>query len=61
MKKFAEFRELEVGKAQALSDKLGYQTKIIEPMTLSAIYNQEEREYCKISRAKEIGFKAKSR
>jgi hypothetical protein len=56
-----EFKELDISKAQALSDKLGYQTRIMEPMTLSAIYNQEEREFANNRRIEGIGFKAKSR
>lgn len=52
-----EFRELDISKAQALSDKLGYKTKIEVPMTLSAIYNQEEREYNRIKKIGCIGFK----
>jgi hypothetical protein len=52
-----EFRELEISKAQALSEKLGFQTRIETPMTLSAIYNQEEREYNRSKRVEGIGFK----
>lgn len=50
-----EFKELETEKAQALSDKLGFQTKINEPMTLTDIYNQEERSFNEKVR-KTIGF-----
>ena len=37
-----EFKELETDKAQTLSNKLGYSTKISKPMTLTDIYNQSE-------------------
>ena len=40
-----EFKELEVEKAQALSDKLGNETTITQPMTLADIYNQTERRF----------------
>lgn len=40
-----EFTELQVPKAQALSDKLGFTSHITVPMTLAAIYNQEEQEF----------------
>lgn len=40
-----EFKALEVGKAQQLSDKLGYQTKILKPTILTDIYNQNENDY----------------
>jgi DNA polymerase III delta prime subunit len=51
-----EFKELETEKAQALSDKLGFQTKINEPMTLTDIYNQEERNFEKNKNRIAIGF-----
>lgn len=53
-----EFRELEAVKAQALSNKLGYSALIREPMSLAAIYNQEEREFVKPKRENQIGFKS---
>lgn len=40
-----EFKELEVEKAQALSNKLGFKTTIDSPQTLTAIYNQEEKDF----------------
>ena len=40
-----EFKELEIEKAQRLSDKIGFDTIISKPMTLTAIYNQGERDY----------------
>lgn len=40
-----EFKELATEKAQRLSDKLGFTTKINTPMTLSDIYNQNENDF----------------
>ena len=51
-----EFKELETEKAQALSDKLGFQTKINEPMTLTDIYNQDEKNFEKNKNRIAIGF-----
>lgn len=53
-----EFKELEVHKANALSDKLGFDSDFNSPMTLTAIYNQEEKDYQQIKRSNAIGFKA---
>ena len=53
-----EFKELEVDKAKKLSKKLGYKTQVDSPMTLTAIYNQEEREYKQARKTNTIGFKA---
>lgn len=50
-----EFKELEVSKAQELSNKLGFKTKIDRSMTLTDIYNQSEKEYPSENR-KSIGF-----
>jgi SpoVK/Ycf46/Vps4 family AAA+-type ATPase len=50
-----EFLELETRKAQALSNKLGFSSTIDEPMTLTAIYNQEESDFQPIMR-RAIGF-----
>jgi hypothetical protein len=52
-----EFKELEIEKAQKLSNKLGFQTSIEAPMTLTAIYNQEERDFHQRSIREAIGFK----
>lgn len=51
-----EFKELSVDKARALSAKLGYDTIIDSPLTLTSIYNQRERDFQPTSKAK-IGFK----
>jgi hypothetical protein len=52
-----EFKELEIEKAQKLSNKLGFKTSIEAPMTLTAIYNQEERDFHQRSIREAIGFK----
>ena len=52
-----EFKELEVRKAQALSDKLGFSSKMISPMPLSAIYNQDEANFYHKQCFNKIGFK----
>lgn len=51
-----EFKELETEKAQALSDKLGFQTTIVKPMTLTDIYNQEEMNFENSKKRIPIGF-----
>ena len=53
-----EFKELETHKAQALSDKLGFSTKIELPMTLAAIYNQDESDFQVVQQRNTIGFRA---
>ncbi len=45
-----EFKELEVAKAQALSNKLGFTTTFHSPTFLTAIYNQEEKEFQQVTR-----------
>jgi len=51
-----EFRELDTHKAQKLSDKLGYNTLLSTPMTLSAIYNQGEANFEQPQKIRTIGF-----
>ncbi|MCX6351407.1 MAG: AAA family ATPase [Bacteroidetes bacterium] len=53
-----EFKELETEKAQSLSDKLGFNNPITEPMTLTAIYNQEEKDFQQTKSRNMIGFGA---
>lgn len=53
-----EFKELEVEKARQLSEKLGFKTHIDSPMTLTSIYNQEEKEYHRERKTNPIGFRA---
>jgi len=52
-----EFKELEANKAQILSNKLGFTTSLSTPMTLAAIYNQEESDFQQKKRRNAIGFK----
>lgn len=51
-----EFKELEVHKAQLLSRKLGYISTIDSPMTLTAIYNQEEADFQQTRKRNPVGF-----
>ncbi len=51
-----EFKELEVEKAQQLSDKLGFKTTIDKPMSLASIYNQDERNFQENKGRKMVGF-----
>jgi len=51
-----EFKELETCKAQALSNKLGFTTNIDKPMTLAAIYHQDEDDYQQFKKHNAIGF-----
>ena len=53
-----EFKELDVSKAQALSMKLGFTTELNSSMTLTAIYNQEEKDFQQNKGVNSIGFKA---
>ncbi|MDZ7848138.1 MAG: hypothetical protein U5L96_16060 [Owenweeksia sp.] len=53
-----EFRELEVEKAQLLSQKIGCPTTITQPMTLAEIYNQNEGEYKQREKKSAIGFRS---
>ncbi len=53
-----EFKELEAAKAAQLSNKLGFQSDLNAPMTLTAIYNQEEQEFLQEKKPNAIGFKA---
>jgi len=50
-----EFGKLAITKAQALSEKLGYDVTINEEMTLSDIYNQSHPDFNK-KQDKRIGF-----
>lgn len=51
-----EFKELAIEKAQELSDKLGFDTIITQPMTLTAIYNQKDINYQQSTKVHPIGF-----
>jgi hypothetical protein len=51
-----EFKELEVVKAQQLSNKLSFRTNIYKPMTLSEIYNFDEMNFLGTNQKRPIGF-----
>jgi hypothetical protein len=51
-----EFKELEVPKAQQLSDKLGYDSVMMSPMTLTSIYNQNETDFFHRLNRRKVGF-----
>jgi hypothetical protein len=51
-----EFKELEIEKAQQLSNKLGFNTIINKPMTLASIYNQDEKDFYQSRKSNPIGF-----
>ena len=53
-----EFNELETYKAQQLSQKLGFKTNVESPMTLTAIYNQDEKDFQE-KKNNSIGFRSK--
>lgn len=53
-----EFKELEVAKANYLSNKLGFCTEFDKPVPLTAIYNQTEKDFQQIKRNNIIGFRA---
>jgi hypothetical protein len=52
-----EFKELEVEKAQKLSQKLGFSSNINSAKTLTDIYNQEERDFHQAKKNSPVGFK----
>ena len=51
-----EFKELEVAKAQQLSNKLALRTNIYKPMTLSDIYNFDQMNFQSTNQKRQIGF-----
>lgn len=51
-----EFGKISAEKAQQLSEKLGFQTQISEPMTLAEIYNQTEKQFHQPKEKRKIGF-----
>jgi len=53
-----EFKELEIEKAQQLSNKLGFDSHINKPMTLTSIYNQDEKDFQQSRKSNPIGFQA---
>ncbi len=55
-----EFKELEQKKAQALSDSIGFKTKIEAPTILAELFNQDEKNYSS-DNSQKIGFKVSSK
>lgn len=53
-----EFKELEAEKAAQLSRKLGFDSNLDSPMTLTAIYNQDEKDFQQIRKRNPIGFRS---
>ena len=53
-----EFKELEISKVNQLSKKLGFASNFNSPMTLAAIYNQDEIDFQQDKREYSIGFTA---
>ncbi|NUM51052.1 MAG: AAA family ATPase [Flavobacteriales bacterium] len=51
-----EFKELDIPKAQLLSNKLGFNKEINQPMTLTSIYHLGEKEFEQKNNIKSIGF-----
>lgn len=52
-----EFKELEIPKAQRLSDKLGFTNQLTKSMVLSDIYNQNDPDFANSQQTKrQIGF-----
>lgn len=51
-----EFKELALSKAQKLSKKLGFEHKIVRPMSLSEIYHPNEPDFA-IGKSQVIGYK----
>ncbi|MEX1191171.1 MAG: AAA family ATPase [Brumimicrobium sp.] len=51
-----EFKELEIEKAQQLSNKLGFDSHIKKPMRLTSIYNQDEKDFQQSRKSNPIGF-----
>lgn len=56
-----EFKELEVAKAQQLSNKLGFKSTFDKPMTLTSVYNQEEKDYHPAKMSNPVGFQLLSK
>ena len=53
-----EFKPLVSSKAQKLSNKLGFNTEINDPMTLAEIYNQHAADFHHVKSKNRIGFVA---
>jgi len=46
-----------VEKSRQLSHKIGYHSEITSPMTLAAIYNQDEKDFNPVKKRKQLGFR----
>ena len=55
-----DFQELEAAKANELSKKLGYDSTFDTPMSLSAIYNQNDLDFKQSRSIKTIGFQTRN-
>lgn len=51
-----EFKELEIHKAISLSRKMGFDSIFNGPMSLTAIYNQDEKDFQQTKKQSKIGF-----
>ncbi len=51
-----EFKELEIMKANLLSEKLGFKSSFDSPRTLSSIYNQQGKDFSTEKKPHSIGF-----
>lgn len=54
-----DFQELETEKANQLSKKLGFESNYDSPVSLSEIYNQDEKNFNQEKERKKIGFQSK--
>jgi ATP-dependent 26S proteasome regulatory subunit len=54
-----EFGKLSVDKSIRLSKHLGYDNKIVQPMTIAEIANQDEKEY-RMKRPVVVGFSSRA-
>lgn len=52
-----EFLELEIDKANKLSERLGFKDRYESPKTLASIYNQQGRDFQEVKKTTIIGFK----
>mgnify|MGYP001324575953 CR=1 FL=1 len=51
-----EFKELTIEKSRRLSEKIGFNSEIDTPMTLSSIYNQSEMDFIPAKKRNQLGF-----
>jgi hypothetical protein len=55
-----EFKALTLEKTRRLSEKLGFQSEIHQPLTLAEIYNQDDKDFSTSPERSRIGFKTGS-